>query len=1015
MIKLLNIAGVTAEVLLDAYELKDDEEYLDAAIDTGDYIISELEALPDEQHFNAFNMVFLQRLSNLSGYDTYSDFAESKMYHLMNDVTFWKDSSHTICGGDELPGCTPEELVEAESVIRSWSNDPTGIAVWDLYHFIEFSENAGESSFADELGEEINDYISDPDFNEEMEYYIIGLCGGIIGLSDAGLDYDSYLTDLLDEQDSDGFWEDENGIIQNTAYAIMALRETGEFEAAQLASDYLVDNFGYEGLNGWLENNDREYSEVTSEAAQALAELEMIYPEISNVYIEPTYPNCKEESIPVWVYSTIIDESGVQDYPTLKWRIVEGDYGSPSMNSEGEDEYSGIIGITQPEDGMEVEYKIVAENNLENEGYTSFNFEHLFTYDCSPPETTIEIGNPKYEYEYNETLTFYYVTSSTEFTLDATDEISGVNATYYAICGGETEEEIEECMMNEDNWVEYDGNPFSIIGDDGMYVIGFGSVDNAGNSEEGSEGDNYIIIILDNTSPEVTLEDLDEFYNSVPIILNFTYSDSGSGVKEYKIWKWRHGGTNDQFVDITNSNPPIAGCIDINNGDGTYTTTCEFIDGSQDGEFSFKIEVIDNVENSQNSTIRNTILDTTSPTITSDYTDGWKHTDQTVTLNPEDPLEGKAPVNSGIKEVKYCEGVDCEPDITLGSPYEILYTTDQITILRYQTWDNAGNPSGIGENEIKIDKTKPITTISFDSTEWQTSDININLTCEDPETNGVKSGCDKIYYCISYEDDCDPWEGEEYTDTINYGEEGTHYIRFASNDSAGNVEETKSQVIKIDKTSPTIEITNILDGANITCFQSVTAEITDETSGVNFVYATILNSTDIIANKTMVYDSSRGVWDTTFAGLCSKEVGNYTIEVTAYDVAGNSNSDEKDVYFPRVVAVFSESPTCNVDSNTGGTCTMEFSFWIRGGNAVMMSMSDINVAAGSLSPTEVNATIFNNKGSAAVGNVDASGPVWNGGILEVNTPVGYFNLDLTLPANFTASTSVDYYIKPVIV
>jgi hypothetical protein len=264
----LNIAGVTAMGLLDAYELTGDSKYLTAAEKTGNYLMTEIGLLPDEQLFNAFNIIFLQHLSDIGGNSTYADFAEGKMEDLVTTVSYWKDNSHPICGSD---GCTAQELIDAdEDVIRSWSTQPSGIVVWDMYHYVEAAQTVGENSFANNMSNVLDNYMSQTGFDDTIEYYELGLSGGILGLEKAGIDTSSYVTLLKAKQNTDGSFSDEP--IQGTAYALMALKSVGETEAVSEAVSYLTDNFGYGDpqIDGWLEDDGVEYSEVTSEAVQAL-------------------------------------------------------------------------------------------------------------------------------------------------------------------------------------------------------------------------------------------------------------------------------------------------------------------------------------------------------------------------------------------------------------------------------------------------------------------------------------------------------------------------------------------------------------------------------------------------------------------------------------------------------------------------------------------------------------------------------------------------------------------------
>jgi len=258
-----NIAGVTAEVLLDAYKFTNDQQYLDAAKDAGDYILGF--PISDANRYNAFNILFLYHLTDASGDTQYSDHADSLMNHILHDENYWTNHNGNNCGTD---GCEASELLEALKSYRAGTGDPSGIVVWDLHGFVEAAQRAGEPLFATDMANELDNYMSQAGFDNSIQYYELGLSGGIIALNNAGLDYSSYLTDLLAEQNIDGSFSGEP--VQGTAYALMALSQVGETSGINSAESYLMNNFGYPGFDGWLESDAKEYSEVTSEAAQAL-------------------------------------------------------------------------------------------------------------------------------------------------------------------------------------------------------------------------------------------------------------------------------------------------------------------------------------------------------------------------------------------------------------------------------------------------------------------------------------------------------------------------------------------------------------------------------------------------------------------------------------------------------------------------------------------------------------------------------------------------------------------------
>ena len=103
-----------------------------------------------------------------------------------------------------------------------------------------------------------------------------------------------------------------------------------------------------------------------------------------------------------------------------------------------------------------------------------------------------------------------WYTSSVTITLTSFDDASGVNATYFSI--------------NDGAWQRY-GGPFNITSD-GIYVIHYYSVDNAGNAEL----TNLITVKVDKTAPYTTSDAEEIWYSRSPVIINLTASDGQSGV-----------------------------------------------------------------------------------------------------------------------------------------------------------------------------------------------------------------------------------------------------------------------------------------------------------------------------------------------------------------------------------------------------------------------------------------------------------------------------------------------------
>ncbi|MFH1527138.1 MAG: hypothetical protein ABIG69_10900, partial [Bacteroidota bacterium] len=254
-----NINGVTAQGLLNAYELTGDSSYLDAAKKAGDYLKNYFGipgSIDISKRINAFDIVFLYNLGQVSGDISYTAEADALLGDTLTDDNYWAHNYGSFCDGS---GCTAQDMFDAISNRRGGN---IGIMLWDLSPWVKAAQLGGKFSWANDLKTIMNSEYSSLNSGPT---YIIGLSGLILATGNANA-----ISDLLSEQDLDGSWD---GWIQDTAYALMALKSVGETEAVESAASYLVSHFEYgSNIDGWKEFDGIEYSEVTSEAMQALSE-----------------------------------------------------------------------------------------------------------------------------------------------------------------------------------------------------------------------------------------------------------------------------------------------------------------------------------------------------------------------------------------------------------------------------------------------------------------------------------------------------------------------------------------------------------------------------------------------------------------------------------------------------------------------------------------------------------------------------------------------------------------------
>lgn len=261
-----NLAGVTAEGLLDAYKLTGNVSYLNAAKISGDYIVSVPISITLGQ--NSASILFLYHLYSVTRDITYQDKANAIMNSLLHD-----SNKFSVFDTDGTLGLSAHELLLAYEDYRNyWPGEQNGIVTWDLYQYVEDAKLYGDNAFASNMANEIKTYLDKPTYTGSVHYYALGLSSGIEALNLQGMDYTSYLADLSGVQNpNSSFGTLDEGQVQTTSYSIIALASISNI-ASELT--YLINGFGYTDLsgsyNGWMETDGSEYAESDSEAIQAI-------------------------------------------------------------------------------------------------------------------------------------------------------------------------------------------------------------------------------------------------------------------------------------------------------------------------------------------------------------------------------------------------------------------------------------------------------------------------------------------------------------------------------------------------------------------------------------------------------------------------------------------------------------------------------------------------------------------------------------------------------------------------
>ncbi|WP_075619451.1 OmpL47-type beta-barrel domain-containing protein [Paenisporosarcina indica] len=329
--------------------------------------------------------------------------------------------------------------------------------------------------------------------------------------------------------------------------------------------------------------------------------------------------------------------------------------------------------------------------------------------DQSAPETTSNMTNQWYQ----------------EFTVELTaiDKKIGVDKTFYSINGSE--------------YVE--GNSFT-INEEGVNIISFFSVDNAGNKEEPKSAE----VKIDQSAPETTSNATDEWNQEFTVELTAKDVQSGVSATYYSV-------NGSEYIEGTN-----------------FTVNEEGIN-----EISFySVDKAGNEEEAKTAEVK---IDQSAPETTSNATDEW-HQEFTVELTAKDDQSGISATYYSVNESEYIEGTN------------FTVNEEGINEVSFYSVDKAGNVEEAKTAEVKIDQSAPETT-SNATDEWH-QELTVELTAKDDQ-----SGVSATYYSVN---------GSEYAEgtSITLSEEGINKVSFFSVDNAGNIEEAKTVEVKIDHTAP---------------------------------------------------------------------------------------------------------------------------------------------------------------------------------------------------------------------
>jgi peptidoglycan/xylan/chitin deacetylase (PgdA/CDA1 family) len=234
---------------------------------------------------------------------------------------------------------------------------------------------------------------------------------------------------------------------------------------------------------------------------------------------------------------------------------------------------------------------------------------------------------------------------------------------------------------------------------------------------------------------------------------------------------------------------------------------------------------------------------------------------------------------SGVDAIRYT--TDGSDPTTSSALYSGPFSISTTSTVKYRAWDVAGNAEATNSQLIQVDTTPvdttpPASAIACNgaacSTGWYGPSVSVSLTSTD-----TGSGVAAIRYTT---DGSDPTTSStRYTGPFSVS--ATTTVKYRAWDVAGNVEATKSQLIRVDTFSPTVSITSPLNGATVIGNIKIVAAPGDAETGV----ASVRFYVDGLLLGTLSSAPWQIPWNTK-----KSTPGQHVLTAVATDRAGNSRT-----------------------------------------------------------------------------------------------------------------------------
>lgn len=258
----MNVQGVSAMGLVEAYKLSANGAYIDGAADVRDWLAAWMAANPGK-FVSSSNVYFLAEYALLTGDLADLELAREALDNSINDARFG----------------SPTALVTGIIEVRHTSHKLGALGLWDGALFVRAAQDVGAVDVADEMAAALASQTIVDAFDSTQTYHEMGLAGLLFGLGEAdALAHGDILAQAsaalaATRCESGSYPTTYRGVVycddvQSTAFAAMGFVFAGDVQSALGACDWLA---GAQGANGGWDLGGYEIAEVDAEAVAALA------------------------------------------------------------------------------------------------------------------------------------------------------------------------------------------------------------------------------------------------------------------------------------------------------------------------------------------------------------------------------------------------------------------------------------------------------------------------------------------------------------------------------------------------------------------------------------------------------------------------------------------------------------------------------------------------------------------------------------------------------------------------